>query len=44
MDDDSPDYADEGSPDMDVSRSYLDEKLEEGDHEKPAENDRTTGK
>ena len=40
---DSPDYADEGSPDMDVSRSYRDEKLDGGSHEKLTENERATG-
>lgn len=39
---DSPDYADEGSPGMGV-RSYHDGKLDEGGHEKLTENERVAG-
>ena len=42
---DSPDYADEGSPNMDVSGNYRHGKLEEedDDDDKVSENDRATG-
>lgn len=43
MDDDSPDYGDEGSPGMDASRGYHEEKLDDVEQDKHAESSRDGG-